>query len=172
MNRLFLSHKIAKKSMLFAAIPFLLLGCSNNYDMNESTFFLVMTNIQYYPEEYIGKDLSFDSFTYKLTSVQGEDYLCVVRKCSSGFGCKCGKDTIIGFIVDNDLGLPEPKNQYDNTNDKAWVHVVGQIKSTDKKVFEIYNTDNVPEEVSFLSIEIKDFSVIEDYSNLHYYVDK
>ena len=161
-----------KKVVVLLSVPFLLSSCSKNYDMNESTFFLVMTNIQYYPEDYINKDLSFDSFTYKLTSVQGDEYMCVVRKCSSGFGCKCGKDTIIGFIVDNDLDLPEPKNQYDDTNDKAWVHVVGQIKSSDKTTFEIYNADNVPEEVSFLSIEIKDFSVIEDYSNLHYYVDK
>ena len=157
-----------KKSIVLLTIPFLLSGCANNYDMNEETFFLVMTHIQYYPEDYLNKDLSFDSFTYKLTSVQGDEYMCVVRKCSSGFGCKCGKDTIIGFVVDNNLDLPEPKNQYDDTNDKAWIHIVGQIKSTDKKVFEIYNADNVPEEVSFLSLEIKDFSVIEDYSNLHY----
>ena len=161
-----------KKSIVLLTIPFLLSGCANNYDMNEETFFLVMTHIQYYPEDYLNKDLSFDSFTYKLTSVQGDEYMCVVRKCSSGFGCKCGKDTIIGFVVDNNLDLPEPKNQYDDTNDKAWIHIVGQIKSTDKKVFEIYNADNVPEEVSFLSLEIKDFTVIEDYSNLHYYVDK
>ena len=161
-----------KKVLVLLSIPFLLSSCSNDYDMNEKTFFLVMTNIQYYPEQYVNKEISFDSFTYKLTSTQGEDYLCVVRKCSSGFGCKCGKDTIIGFIVDNDLGLPEPKNQYDDTNDKSWIHVLGQIKSTEKTVFEIYNADNVPEEVSFLSIEIKDFSIIEDYSNLHYYVDK
>ena len=161
-----------KKPLILLSIPFLLSGCSKNYDMNESTFFLVMTNIQYYPEEYIGKDISFDSFTYKLTSTQGDDYLCVVRKCSSGFGCKCGKDTIIGFIVDNDLGLPEPKNQYDDTNEKAWVHIVGQIKSTEKTEFEIYNANNEPEPVQFLYLEIKDFSIIDDYSNLHYYVDK
>lgn len=161
-----------KKPLILLSIPFLLSGCSKNYDMNESTFFLVMTNIQYYPEEYIGKDISFDSFTYKLTSTQGDDYLCVVRKCSSGFGCKCGKDTIIGFIVDNDLGLPEPKNQYDDTNEKAWVHIVGQIKSTEKTEFEIYNANNEPEPVQFLNLEIKDFSIIDDYSNLHYYVDK
>ena len=161
-----------KKPLILLSIPFLLSGCSKNYDMNESTFFLVMTNIQYYPEEYIGKDISFDSFTYKLTSTQGVDYLCVVRKCSSGFGCKCGKDTIIGFIVDNDLGLPEPKNQYDDTNEKAWVHIVGQIKSTEKTEFEIYNANNEPEPVQFLNLEIKDFSIIDDYSNLHYYVDK
>ena len=161
-----------KKPLILLSIPFLLSGCSKNYDMNESTFFLVMTNIQYYPEEYIGKDISFDSFTYKLTSTQGDDYLCVVRKCSSGFGCKCGKDTIIGFIVDNDLGLPEPKNQYDDTNEKAWVHIVGQIKSTEKTEFEIYNANDEPEPVQFLNLEIKDFSIIDDYSNLHYYVDK
>ena len=161
-----------KKPLILLSIPFLLSGCSKNYDMNESTFFLVMTNIQYYPEEYIGKDISFDSFTYKLTSTQGDDYLCVVRKCSSGFGCKCGKDTIIGFIVDNDLGLPEPKNQYDDTNEKAWVHIVGQIKSTEKTEFEIYNANNEPEPVQFLNLEIRDFSIIDDYSNLHYYVDK
>ena len=161
-----------KKTLVLLTIPFLITGCNNDYDMNEKTFFLVMTNIQYYPEQYVNKEISFDSFTYKLTSTKGEDYLCVVRKCSSGFGCKCGKDTIIGFLVDNDLGLPEPKNQYDDTNNKSWVHIVGQIKSTEKTVFEIYNSDNVPEEVSFLSIEIKDFSIIEDYSNLHYYVDK
>ena len=161
-----------KKVLMLLSIPFLLSSCSRNYDMNESTFFLVMTNIQYYPEDYVNKDLSFDSFTYKLTSVQGDEYMCVVRKCSSGFGCKCGKDTIIGFIVSNDVELPEPKNQYDDTNDKAWVHVTGQIKSSDKTTFEIYNADSVPEEVSFLSLEIKDFSIIEDYSNLHYYVDK
>ena len=161
-----------KKPLILLSIPFLLSSCSKNYDMNESTFFLVMTNIQYYPEEYIGKDISFDSFTYKLTSTQGDDYLCVVRKCSSGFGCKCGKDTIIGFIVDNDLGLPEPKNQYDDTNEKAWVHIVGQIKSVEKTEFEIYNSNNEPEPVQFLNLEIKDFSIIEDYSNLHYYVDK
>ena len=161
-----------KKVLMLLSIPFLLSSCSRSYDMNESTFFLVMTNIQYYPEDYVNKDLSFDSFTYKLTSVQGDEYMCVVRKCSSGFGCKCGKDTIIGFIVSNDVELPEPKNQYDDTNDKAWVHVTGQIKSSDKTTFEIYNADSVPEEVSFLSLEIKDFSIIEDYSNLHYYVDK
>ncbi len=161
-----------KKALILLSIPFLLSSCTTSYDMNESTFFLVMTNIQYYPEDYVNKDLTFDSFTYKLTSVQGEEYMCVVRKCSSGFGCKCGKDTIIGFIVNNDIKLPEPKNQYDDTNDKAWIHVTGQIKTSDKKVFEIYNADNIPEEVSFLSIEIRDFSIIEDYSSLHYYVDK
>ena len=164
--------KTYKKITLLLGVPLLLTGCSVNYDMNEKTFFLVMTNIQSYPEEYIDKTISFDSYTYELTSTKNENYLCVARKCSSGYGCKCGKDTIIGFIVDEDLGLPAPKNQYDDTNDKSWVHVVGQIKSTEKKEFEIYGQDNVAETVQFLSLNITSFTVIEDYSNLHYYVDK
>jgi uncharacterized membrane protein YcgQ (UPF0703/DUF1980 family) len=151
----------------------LLSGCGDNkYVMNENTFFLVMTNIQFYPEEYVDKELTFDCFTYQLTSITGEEYLCVVRKCSSGFGCKCGEDTIIGFIVNKDLGLPEPKNQYDDTNDKSWVHIVGELKTTEKTQFEIYNKNQEPEPVQFLTIQVNDFSIIEDYSNLHYYVDK
>ena len=166
-----ISKKI-KKSLMVLTIPFLLTGCSKDYEMNEKTFFLVMTNIQHYPEDYIDKDITFDSFTYKLTSTVGDEYLCVVRKCSSGYGCKCGKDTVIGFVVDKDRGLPEPKNQYEDTNDKAWVHIIGQIKNTDLTKFEIYNDNNEPETVQFLYLEIKDFSIIEDYSDLHYYVDK
>ena len=167
-----------KKANTFKKIPILLgatsllTGCAVNYDMNEKTFFLVMTNIQSYPEDYIGKTISFDSYTYELTSTNNDKYLCVARKCSSGFGCKCGKDTIIGFIVDDNLGLPEPKNQYEDTNDKAWVHIVGQLKSTDVTEFEISGADNTSETVQFLSLNVTDFTVIEDYSNLHYYVDK
>jgi len=155
-------------------MPFLAISCTNEskYNITESTFFLVMTNIQYYPEEYLNKDITFDCFTYELESTSGEKYLCAVRKCSSGFGCKCGKDTIIGFIVSQDIGLPEPKNQYEDTNEKAWIHVTGQITSIEKTVFNIYGTDDIIEEVQFLSFEITDFSLIEDYSKLHYYVTK
>ena len=161
-------------SLLFLS-ALALSSCSvgqKSYVLNEKNFFLVMTNIQYYPEEYIEKDITFDCFTYELTSTTGEKYFCAVRKCSSGFGCKCGKDTIIGFIVDDDIGLPEPINQYENTNKKSWIHVTGQLKSKDKTEFNIYGADDTEESVQFLSFEISEFSVIEDYSNLHYYVDK
>ena len=144
----------------------------SSYTLNETTFFVVMTNIQYYPEEYINKDITFDCFTYELESTDGEKYLCAVRKCSSGVGCKCGKDTIIGFIVEKDIGLPEPKNQYEDTNDKAWIHVTGQLESTTKTTFNISSNTDTSERVQFLSFKISDFNVIEDYSNLHYYVDK
>ena len=164
--------KQAIKTLVF--IPFLLLGCTkqSSYVLNETTFFVVMTNIQYYPEEYINKDITFDCFTYELESVDGEKYLCAVRKCSSGVGCKCGKDTIIGFIVEKDIGLPEPKNQYEDTNDKAWIHVTGQLESTTKTTFNISSNTDTSERVQFLSFKISGFNVIEDYSNLHYYVDK
>ena len=152
--------------------PLLLVGCNqSSYVLNESTFFLVMTNIQYFPEEYLNKDITFDCFTYELTSTTGDTYICGVRKCSSGFGCKCGKDTIIGFIMDKDIGLPSPKNQYEDTNEKSWIHVTGQIESTNKTVFRIYTADNTEEEVQFLSFRVDDFSLIEDYQKLHYYVD-
>ena len=160
-------------SLLF--IPFLLTCCTGEtkeYVLDESSFFLVMTHIQYYPEDYINKDITFDCFTYELTSTSGESYLCAVRKCSSGYGCKCGKDTIIGFIVSKDLGLPEPKNQYENTNDKSWIHVTGQLESIEKTEFSIYSADNTAEQVQFLSFRIDEFSIIEDYTNLHYYVQK
>ena len=152
--------------------PLLLVSCDqSSYVLNESTFFLVMTNIQYFPEEYLNKDITFDCFTYELTSTTGDTYICGVRKCSSGFGCKCGKDTIIGFIMDKDIGLPSPKNQYEDTNEKSWIHVTGQIESTNKTVFRIYTADNTEEEVQFLSFRVDDFSLIEDYQKLHYYVD-
>ena len=149
------------------------MGCSNqnSYVLTETSFFLVMTNIQYYPEEYLNKDITFDCFTYELTSTSGETYMCGVRKCSSGFGCKCGKDTIIGFIMDKDIGLPSPKNQYEDTNEKSWIHVTGQIESVNKTVFKIYTADNTEEEVQFLSFRVDDFSLVEQYDSLHYYVD-
>lgn len=162
------------KKGLFLLPLLLLSSCGNpeKFVLNESTFFLVMTNIQYYPEEYLEKDIIFDCFTYELTSVSGEKYMCGVRKCSSGYGCKCGKDTVIGFLFKNKEGLPAPINQYEDTNDKAWIHVTGQIESVDKTDITMLAADGTEESVQFLSFDISSFNVIEDYSNLHYYVDK
>ena len=163
-----------KKFLSLLLLPLLLTSCgdSTNCNITEKRFFLVMTNIQYYPENYVKKILTFDCFTYELTSTTGEKYLCGVRKCSSGFGCKCGKDTIIGFIMDDNIGLPEPINQYENSNEKAWIHVTGQLKSTEKTEITIYGVDNTEEKVQFLSFRVDEFSPIEDYSGLRFYVDK
>ena len=45
-------------------------------------------------------------------------------------------------------------------------------ESTEKTEFEISGQDNTSETVSFLYLEVTNFNIIEDYSNLNYYVDK
>ena len=148
-------------------------ACNPDYSvLTEQTFFLVMTNIQAFPEQYADQTLTFDCFTYELKTTDNTKYICGVRQCSAGFGCKCGKDTIIGFILNSEKELPEPKNQYDNTNDKAWIHVTGKLESSEKKTISIPAADGSSEDVEFLSFNVSEFNVIEDYSSLHHYVDK
>ena len=168
-----------KKALTLLSSLFLLVGCqSNNCDIKESTFFLVMTNIQYYPEEYVNKDISLDCFTYTVKDINNKEYLCGVRKCTAGFGCKCGKDTIIGFILNYNKEIPAPKNQYEDTNDKAWIHITGQLASTDKTQIEIssYDADgNISDQteiVEFLSFNVSSLETITDYSQLAYFVSK
>ncbi|MBR1867953.1 MAG: hypothetical protein IJ800_05175, partial [Clostridia bacterium] len=56
---------------LFCVLP---LACSRStgYTLTEQTFFLVMTNIQYYPEQYIGQKIEYDCFSYELTDIDGK----------------------------------------------------------------------------------------------------
>lgn len=155
-------------------------ACSTNtgYVLNEQTFFLVMTNMQYYPEQYLGEKIEFDCFSYELTDVNGNRHICGVRKCSSGYGCNCGKDTVIGFLLEYDKEIPLPRNQSENTNDKTWLHITGNLKNQNKTEIKIYayNEDNIDygtvESVYFLSFVVETVDLIEDYSNLHYYVTK
>lgn len=158
---------------------YLCFGCApKEYVLTEKTFFKVMTNIQYFPEQYLDKNIEFDAFTYSLTDAEsGEKYICVVRKCSSGYGCNCGNDTVIGFILSYDGDIPEPKNQSEDTNDKAWVHVKGKLSGTDKTDVKVYAYENgVPttrkETIQFLSYSAQSVDLIEDYSGLNYYVTK
>ena len=153
-------------------------GGSDAYRLTEDTFFLVMTTIQYYPEQYVGKEITYDCFTYRLTDVDGKEYLCGVRKCSSGYGCNCGKDTIIGFILDYDGEIPEPRNQSEDSADKTWVHLVGRMPNADKQEIKIYayNGDAIDygtvETVVFYRFEVESLTTIEDYTGLSYYVTK
>ena len=153
-------------------------GASDRYDLTEETFFLVMTNMQYYPEQYVGKTVTYDSFTYRLTDVEGKEYMCGVRKCSSGYGCNCGKDTIIGFILDYDGVIPEPKNQSEDTSDKTWIHLEGTLPSAKKDEIKIYayNGDEIDydtvETVVFYHFAVSSLTPIEDASGLAYYVSK
>lgn len=167
-----------KRTLLL--IPLLLLaGCQgNSCVITESTFFLTMTNIQYYPGRYLNKDISLDCFTYNVSDVNNNTYLCGVRKCTAGFGCKCGKDTVIGFILKYDGEIPTPKNQYEDTNDKSWIHITGQLVSKDKTAIEINSYDaegNISEQteiVEFLSFNVSSLETITDYSKLAYFVSK
>ena len=168
-----------KKSLLLV-IPSLLLlsGCHKDCNISESTFFLVMTNIQYFPEEYVDKNITLDCFTYNVKDVNNQEYLCGVRKCTAGFGCKCGKDTVIGFILNYEGDIPEPKNQYEDTNEKSWIHISGQLASKEKTAIEInsYDTNgnitNQTEVVEFLTFNISSLETISDYSKLAYFVSK
>lgn len=161
-------------------LTFFMIGCNTkkSYVLNEQTFFLVMTNIQYYPQQYMEKDIEFDCFTYLLEDINGNKYMCGVRKCSAEFGCTCGNDTIIGFILNYDYKIPEPKNQSLDNNDKTWIHLTGQIQSVNKTEIQIYGYTNgqidytIVETISMLSFNVNTLDLIDDYTNLNYYVTK
>ena len=167
-----------KRLLLLIPSLFALVGCENNCNITESTFFLVMTNIQYYPEEYVDKEITLDCFTYNVKDVNNKEYLCGVRKCTAGFGCKCGKDTVIGFILNYEGNIPSPKNQYEDTNDKSWIHITGKLTSIEKTPIEINSYDSEgnildqTEVVEFLSFDISSLETIMDYTNLAYFVSK
>ena len=62
--------KMKNKLITLLLLPLLTTGCAGGqkgYVLNESTFFLVMTNIQYYPEEYVNNLLN-TSIKLKLDS--------------------------------------------------------------------------------------------------------
>ena len=172
------------KKVLIALLVFLLIcsfgACkeSDRLDLTENTFFYGMTTIYLHADRYVGKDISFDCFTYRLTDVNGQDYLLGVRKCSAGYGCNCGKDTIIGFILDYDGDIPEPMNQGEDSADKTWVHLRGTVASAEAEVINIYAYDgdvvdrSKVEAVSFYHFTVVELTMFEDYTGLAYYVTK
>lgn len=174
------------KKIIFSVLAFaltfatMLTACAvNEYILTEDTFFLVMTNMQYYPEQYVGKNIEYDCFTYELTDVDGNGYICGVRKCSAEYGCTCGNDTIIGFILNYDGELPEPKNQStDSSEGKTWVHLKGTMNSAEKTTITIHSydadgnvIDGVNEQILFLEFQVESCELI-DGTNLAYYVTK
>lgn len=173
-----------KRIKCFIVIMFLIIfamfcGCNEDgYKLDESTFFLVMTNMQYYPEQYLEKNIEYDCFTYDLKDVEGKVYRCGVRKCSSGYGCRCGKDTVIGFILDYDGEIPSPRNQSEDTVEKTWIHLKGTLITTEKQKITVYayNADGSitsdTETIEFLTMKVFEINKITDYDNLKYYVTK
>ena len=95
------------------------------------------------------------------------------------FGCTCGRDTIIGFFLDTDKELPEPRNQSEDNPDKTWVHLRGKLKGTEKKEITIHaylddgSVDPANTElIQLLEFQVEDFEEIKDASGLKYYVTK
>lgn len=150
------------------------------YRLNEQTYFRVMSNMLMFPEQYNGSIIELDFFTYEIEDIHGEKYLCGVRHCASGYGCNCGKDTVLGFVLDYDGELPAPKNQSAPNNDKSWIHAKGKLSSTEKVLMEIYaygadgsiDYSKDPEQIYFYRYIVEEYSPIEDTSSLHYYLDK
>ena len=168
-----------KKMFSLLLLPLLLTSCgSDKCVISENRFYLIMDNIIRYPEEYVNKEITVDCFTYNIENVDGDVTVCGVRKCSSGYGCKCGRDTIIGFILKYEDGdIPAAKNQYENNVEKTWVHLTGHLASKQKTTITIfsYNADGTPstdtEEIQFLTLNVESLELIEDYQGLRYYVD-
>ena len=169
-------------AVLLLVLCFIFASCGpKDYVLNESIFFRVMTNVQYYPEQYLDSTIEFDCFTYDLVDVNGTTYRCGVRKCSAGYGCTCGNDTIIGFVLENgeySEAFPEPRNQSEDSNEKTWVHLKGKLKSADKLTITLPSTAQgadgsaVPDQIQMLTFVVEICELIEDYSNLNYYVSK
>ena len=170
--------KKASLALLILLLILSLFACreESRVDLTERTFFYGMTTINMYPEEYYGKEISFDCFTYRLTDVDGVDYMCGVRKCSAGYGCKCGKDSVIGFILDYEGEIPEPKNQSADTADKTWIHVEGTLASKEAQEIKLYAFENdtvnyeKQETVLFCRLTVTSLTLIEDASGLAFYV--
>lgn len=152
-------------------------GEASSYELTETTFFRVMSNMLYYPEQYLDKEVSLDCFVYEITDAEtGEKYVCGVRKCSSGYGCTCGNDTIIGFILEYDGEIPAARNQSEDTSDKTWIHIAGQLLSAEKTYVSVYSyvngepTENL-EKIYFYRFAVSSLAEI-DGSSLQYYVTK
>ena len=161
-------------TLILAAALLAFTGC--DYVLNERTFFKTMTNMLAFPSSYMGSDIELDCFVYELSDIEtGGDYTLGVRKCSSGVGCTCGNDTIIGFILDYNGDIPAPRNQSEDTNDKAWIHIAGRLESETPETIAIAAyTNGVPngqtEYIQMFRFDVASLAVIEDYSSLAYYV--
>ena len=104
-----MKHAIRHILSALVILAAILSGAGCDYVLNERTFFKTMTNMLAFPSSYMGSDIELDCFVYELTDVEsGKEYTLGVRKCSSGVGCTCGNDTIIGFILDYDGAIPPP----------------------------------------------------------------
>ena len=168
--------KAFKRSLTLLTLPFLLSGCTADGNIKENRFFLTMYNIQLYPEEYVNKQITLDCFTYDIEDINGVVTTTGVRKCPSSYGCKCGKDSVIGFILKYDGEIPAARNQAEDSVEKTWIHVSGRLAGQEKTTIELASTDAngkpIVDYIQFLTLNVKTLELIEDYQNLNYYVTK
>ena len=171
-----MKHAIRHILSALVILAAILSGAGWDYVLNERTFLKTMTNMRGFPSWYMRSEIELDCFVYELTDVEsGKEYTLGVRKCSSGVGCTCGNDTIIGFILDYDGAIPAARNQSEDTNDKAWIHIAGKLESDTPETIAIAAyTNGVPngstEYIQMFRFAVSSLSEIEDYSSLAYYV--
>ena len=172
-----MKHAIKTMLSVLAVLGILLTGAGCDYVLNERTFFKTMTNMLAFPSSYMGSNIELDCFVYELTDVEsGEEYTLGVRKCSSGVGCTCGNDTVIGFILDYDGEIPAAKNQSADNGDKTWIHIAGSLESAEKVYVSVYayrdgqQTENI-EQIYFYRFRVDTLQEI-DGTGLQYYVTK
>lgn len=174
-----LSRKIAAAVCFLCTLLCFSTACGqvDSYDLTETTFFRVMSNMLFYPEQYLEKEVSLDCFVYEIEDAEtGEKFTCGVRKCSSGYGCTCGNDTIIGFILEYGGDIPAARNQSADTSDKTWIHISGQLVDAEKRYVSVYSYQNgkptdTLEKIYFYGFAVSSLTEI-DGSGLAYYVTK
>lgn len=174
------------KHSLYRIFAPLILGClclfsacgqnPKHYTLTETSYFRVMSNMLLIPEQYLGSTIELDCFVYEITdAVTGEEYVCGVRKCSSGYGCTCGQDTIIGFILEYGGALPAAKNQSDDTSDKTWIHIDGALVDAQRCYINVWafdaagNPTDDTEQIYMYRFAVQSLTEI-DGSGLQYYV--
>lgn len=176
MKKIIQKLAIATLFIVTAACAFTGCGVEQSSVLTESTFFKVMTHMTFYPENYLNSEIELDCFVYEITdAVTGTQYVCGVRHCSSGYGCTCGNDTIIGFILEYDGEIPAAKNQSDKTtNGKTWIHIKGALVNAEKNYVNVFSyvdgaaTEDT-EQIYFFRFHVTELTEI-DGSNLAYYV--
>ena len=168
--------KAFRRLINLAFLPLVLTGCTADGNIKENHFFLTMYNIQLYPEEYIKKQITLDCFTYDIEDINGIVTTVGVRKCPSAYGCKCGKDSVIGFILNYDGEIPPATNQAEDSVEKTWIHISGKLASQEKTTIELPSTDvdgnPITDSIQFLTLNVETLELIEDYQNLNWYVTK
>lgn len=168
-----ISFAILILSVTFCAFA----GCSSGgYSLDEAHYFLTMQNMLYFPENYVGDSFEYDCFVYEIEdAISGETYICGVRKCPANFGCKCGNDSILGFMLVYDGDIPAARNQSENSNDKTWIHVTGIMTNADMTAVNIYSLDaegnptEMIEKIFFCKLNVETLEEI-DGIGLNYYV--